>query len=242
LNDEFDAGLRQIACFKQRFPAGRVVVLADQNQLTRMVSAFRAGANAYLVKVTTCEAFVKSLELVMLGMALLPPQILNLVSDRQGRNRNDRATEPSGDGHTAVDSVGKDEVVGADVGGRTSTAGADSSQTPRLSVCQQAILRCLTEGDSNKTVARKMAMAEATVKVHVKAILRKIQVRNRTQAAIWAMSNEPLVLAKDDAPLASEGLALEVFPNLNIAHVGSGRNGSIPLAAIKLKLPTSSRS
>jgi two-component system nitrate/nitrite response regulator NarL len=47
----------------------------------------------------------------------------------------------------------------------------------------------LIEGDSNKLIARKIEIAEATVKVHVKAILRKIRVHNRTQAAIWAMSN-----------------------------------------------------
>jgi Bacterial regulatory proteins, luxR family len=38
-------------------------------------------------------------------------------------------------------------------------------------------------------IARKIQIAEATVKVHLKAILRKIRVRNRTQAAIWAMNN-----------------------------------------------------
>jgi len=40
-----------------------------------------------------------------------------------------------------------------------------------------------------------MEIAEATVKVHVKAILRKIRVRNRTQAAIWAMNNDASDLA-----------------------------------------------
>jgi two-component system nitrate/nitrite response regulator NarL len=48
------------------------------------------------------------------------------------------------------------------------------------------ILDCLTRGDANKLIARKFDIAEATVKVHIKAILRKIRVGNRTQAAIWA--------------------------------------------------------
>jgi two-component system, NarL family, nitrate/nitrite response regulator NarL len=46
----------------------------------------------------------------------------------------------------------------------------------------------LLNGDANKVIARKVDIAEATVKVHVKAILRKIRVQNRTQAAIWAMN------------------------------------------------------
>jgi len=56
-----------------------------------------------------------------------------------------------------------------------------------------AILRCLIEGNSNKSIARKIDIAEATVKVHVKAILRKIRVQNRTQAAIWGMNNALLL-------------------------------------------------
>jgi two-component system nitrate/nitrite response regulator NarL len=38
-------------------------------------------------------------------------------------------------------------------------------------------------------IARTCDIAEATVKVHMKSILRKIRVENRTQAAIWAMEN-----------------------------------------------------
>ena len=38
-------------------------------------------------------------------------------------------------------------------------------------------------------IARKRDMAEATVKVHMKSVLRKIRVVNRTQAAIWALEN-----------------------------------------------------
>jgi len=45
------------------------------------------------------------------------------------------------------------------------------------------------ERDSNKLIARRHAIAEATVKVHVKAIVRKLNIQNRTQAAIWAKEN-----------------------------------------------------
>jgi two-component system nitrate/nitrite response regulator NarL len=47
----------------------------------------------------------------------------------------------------------------------------------------------LVKGLSNKIIARKLDIAEATVKVHMKSVLRKIRVANRTQAAIWALEN-----------------------------------------------------
>jgi two-component system nitrate/nitrite response regulator NarL len=68
----------------------------------------------------------------------------------------------------------------------------EEDQPPKgLSVRETVILRCLMEGDSNKLIARKFDITEATVKVHVKAILRKIRAKNRTQAAIWAASHLP---------------------------------------------------
>jgi DNA-binding NarL/FixJ family response regulator len=60
---------------------------------------------------------------------------------------------------------------------------------PQLSPREKLILQCLVEGDSNKSIAKKFDSADASVKVHVKAILRKLRVHNRTQAAIWGMNN-----------------------------------------------------
>jgi two-component system nitrate/nitrite response regulator NarL len=53
------------------------------------------------------------------------------------------------------------------------------------------------DGNPNKVIARKLDIAEATVKAHVKTILRKTHARNRTQAAVWGMSHLEL---DEDAP------------------------------------------
>src|SRR5918997_241157 len=66
-----------------------------------------------------------------------------------------------------------------------------------LSPQEKAILGWLADGSSNKVIARKVDAAEATVKVHVKAILRKIGVQNRTQAAIWALNQGGGAFATD---------------------------------------------
>ena len=60
---------------------------------------------------------------------------------------------------------------------------------PGLSEREAQILDGLVKGHANKVIARTCAVTEATVKVHMKSILRKIRVKNRTQAAIWAMAN-----------------------------------------------------
>jgi len=58
-----------------------------------------------------------------------------------------------------------------------------------LSEREEQILKALVRGHSNKVIARMCTVTEATVKVHMKSILRKIRVANRTQAAIWAVEN-----------------------------------------------------
>jgi two-component system nitrate/nitrite response regulator NarL len=58
-----------------------------------------------------------------------------------------------------------------------------------LSAREFEILQCLVEGDANKVISRRLHIADATVKVHIKAILRKLRVKNRTQAAVWANSH-----------------------------------------------------
>lgn len=56
-----------------------------------------------------------------------------------------------------------------------------------LSSREEEILRCLVDGEPNKVISRRLNITDATVKVHIKAILRKLRVKNRTQAAIWAV-------------------------------------------------------
>jgi two-component system nitrate/nitrite response regulator NarL len=67
----------------------------------------------------------------------------------------------------------------------------DRSNDARLSPREREILSHLVGGESNKLIARHLDIAEATVKVHLKSVQRKIRVENRTQAAIWALANLP---------------------------------------------------
>lgn len=69
------------------------------------------------------------------------------------------------------------------------SANTPESFAPQLSRRERLILRHLAEGLANKVIASEIGIAQATVKVHVKSILTKIGVVNRTQAAIWAMNN-----------------------------------------------------
>ncbi len=64
-----------------------------------------------------------------------------------------------------------------------------SAASVGLSDREIEILESIMVGMANKVIARQFSICEATVKVHVKAILRKLAVGNRTQAATWAVKH-----------------------------------------------------
>lgn len=83
------------------------------------------------------------------------------------------------------------------VKGVTPRPATGSPDIELLSSRENQILRCLLNGHPNKVIAKTLNITEATVKVHLKGVLKKIQAANRTQAAIWALNNG---LSSDDTP------------------------------------------
>lgn len=55
-----------------------------------------------------------------------------------------------------------------------------------LSAREEEVLRLVSEGLANKQIARRLAIAERTVKAHLTAIFQRVGVTDRTQAALWA--------------------------------------------------------
>ena len=179
--DDFGAAVEQIELFKAQHPSGRIAIVSDHYRLGDLVSAFRAGANGYFVDVKSCDVFIKSVELVIMGETIFPPAFLPFVLDPEGNCLGEAAPR--------------------DENNQAALISTENTLAPQLSAREKSILRCLIEGDSNKCIARKIDIAEATVKVHVKAILRKIRVQNRTQAAIWGINNGSVIrLANKSSP------------------------------------------
>jgi len=167
--DNFRIAADQIQLLRSNYPHARISVISDRYHLDELISAFRAGANGFFVDVMSRDTFIKSIELIMMGQTVLPPEFLSFI--------------------LGPESVQPDDAGTCDDVDAPPLAATDDVRVPQLSPREKVILRCLAEGDSNKSIARKINVTEATVKVHVKAILRKIRVHNRTQAAIWGMNN-----------------------------------------------------
>jgi len=67
---------------------------------------------------------------------------------------------------------------------RSRTSGPDIAN---LTAREMQIMRLIAEGLSNKMIARRLDVAEGTVKVHVKNLLKKMKLRSRVEVAVWAV-------------------------------------------------------
>lgn len=85
-------------------------------------------------------------------------------------------------------------------------AATPGNSGPRLTPRETEILQHLVEGEPNKVIARRLGIAEATVKVQVRRLLKKIHVVNRTQAAIWALGRTDRAAGLNGSAHAGEGL------------------------------------
>jgi two-component system, NarL family, nitrate/nitrite response regulator NarL len=146
---------------KARYPAARVVLMGGKFTSQQIHLALQNGADACLLITIKSDALVQSLDLVMLGGKVLSAG-LRLFSE---------------------------DLPAAQSQIQLSGERPESLRT-QLSNRELQILRALRDGASNKVIALKHCLTESTVKVHMKAILRKIGAANRTQAAIWARDHE----------------------------------------------------
>jgi len=193
LYEEVPAVFQQLASLSER--GLHIVVLTERFRPEELVAALTAGVAGYFLKdEVSSDVLVKALDLALLGeviisksLAKAPKQWMQLqpdaVSSVQVRNTGLAGGQPQ----TASDAAQPDAVR-------------------QLSNREQTILELLMQGNSNKTIARQLKITEATVKVHVKSLFRKIGVNNRTQAALWARDHvRQNDQSKPQLPVSSPG-------------------------------------
>ena len=147
----------------------KIVLMADESRFQEIMTVARH-ADSVILASGAGSALLKSLELVLLGQRVYPAELF------QGA----RAHEPINDAGcgTVVPAPAHDDIL------HIGTANGFYHALRNLSAREVQVVNLLCDGSPNKIIARKLGISEATVKVHVKAILRKTHARNRTEAAI----------------------------------------------------------
>lgn len=208
----------------RHFPGIRIVALSDWLHPPWVERAISSGAVGFLSRDISLESLMQALQRIVNGERLVSMGIsrcerpgadlvLRPIPDPPDDNATtpaDRAVilpfKPYQDNFAdrAPPSQPPAPPLAERLVGETDDVAALSSLSPR----ERQIAKCLVDGLPNKLIARHLDIAEATVKVHVKSLLRKLNIQNRTQAAILAMRSGffqgaeavPGAAAKDPAP------------------------------------------
>lgn len=196
----------------ERHPALPIVMLSAEFDAETVARAIELGAAGFIPKTSVTTVLVSALKLIMAGGVYVPPEVLR----REARGPHRAAgiapvpggvdlvgagahTAPAfAAGSTASAFAGGAAAPGHDASapGTAPAAGpgaapgagasADAAGTLGLTGRQVDVLLLLMEGKSNKQIGRELDLAEATVKVHVRSILRTLDASSRTEAVVAA--------------------------------------------------------
>ena len=164
-------GQAHIDEIRRRHPAVPVIVLSGYEDPAIMRAALERGVLGFIPKAYSPEVMLSAVRLVLAGGVYVPPMMLTAL--------------PPGI-----------------VAGVAPQPGADAARAPGAPAASQTIehlrnvlterqvevLQLLSQGKPNKLIGRSLGISEGTVKIHLAAIFRALNVRNRTEAVVAAQA------------------------------------------------------
>lgn len=151
-------GFEVLTELRERHPTIPVVVLSGHNDRANVVRALDLGALGFIPKTAQRAVLVNAISLVLSGGVYIPPEIL-------GRQPPPAFARPGG----TPDAGNKPRISPRDLG---------------LTDRQVEVLALMMQGKSNKAIGRVLNLAEPTVRNHVTAVLKALNVTNRTEAVL----------------------------------------------------------
>jgi len=169
-------GVEAARLVKESLPETKVIMFTSHDTDDSVFAALSAGADGYCLKTLTAEQLLKAVSSVLDGAAWLDPGIARKVLKAASNSAGPKEGEAEADKAEAKNLTAKEG--GKDVPGLNPFA---------LSQREMEVLQLLVEGLSNQEIADKLCLGTETIKTHMRHIMRKLSVSDRTQAAIKAM-------------------------------------------------------
>jgi two-component system, NarL family, response regulator len=167
-------GIEACRQIKQQHPTIPIFILTSHSAKPLLESLIAAGANGYCLKGVEADTLILALKSIVAGASWWDAvgtaeirQAITNIPDRQSR-RSDRVSAAFGDRDNCAEKT-------------------QEKEENRLTQRELEILSHIVAGKSNQEIAEELQIAIGTVRVHVHAILQKLEVRDRTQAAILAI-------------------------------------------------------
>lgn len=207
------SGISFLERLRARHPQMPVMILSAEHTPTMVADAINRGASGFVSKASLGQVLVSAIQLVLAGGIYLPPEMLRAPTAAPGASAYapPGASAGSGQGAAAVSSVtvlpshsgpglapggspyaanlGLHAAANASPANPAAQGHNPAAHNPEnfgLTGRQLDVLWLLLEGCSNKQICRELGLAEPTVKIHVRAILRALDASSRTEVVVLA--------------------------------------------------------
>ena len=158
-------GVDLLPDLREAAPQAQVLMLTVSEDEQDLTAALRGGAAGYLLKTMDGADLANALRRAHEGESVVSPEMMSkLVRALRASALPAPASQVTALSETAV------------------APDVEAGLSPR----EGEILREIVQGASNKEIARRLGIAETTVKIHVQHILRKLGLNSRVQVAVWA--------------------------------------------------------
>lgn len=147
---------------KEVYPEIKVIVLTTFDDDEYVFSALKYGASGYLLKGVSLDELASSIKTVLQGGAIFNPNVASKAI-------------------RIFSEMAKNNMV---------TETFDSGDLPPLSETEWKIIQQVAQGYSNKEIAESLKFTEGTIRNYLSVILDKLELRDRTQLAIWYIHRE----------------------------------------------------
>jgi DNA-binding NarL/FixJ family response regulator len=161
-------GVEATRSLAARSPRPAVIILTTFRDDAYVLRGIAAGARGYLLKDVDHRALAEAVRTVAAGGALIDPEITAQLLPHLGR-----LATPAPPDTAAPQAV----------------APPGTERLALLTERERSILAMLAHGSTNQEISTALTLSIGTVKNHISSILSKLDVRDRTQAALWALHN-----------------------------------------------------
>jgi two-component system nitrate/nitrite response regulator NarL len=157
------SGIETLQLLQQDLPGTAVIMLTVSEDVDELTRALREGACGYLLKDMKADSLATMIRRAAEGESVIAESMTQrLIAQMRTPLRVEETPAPP----------------------------PDPRNSPALTPRERDIVRILSRGASNKDIARELDLAESTVKIHVRNVLRKLNLSSRVQIAIHALARD----------------------------------------------------
>jgi DNA-binding NarL/FixJ family response regulator len=158
------AGADSLRALRETYPATKIAVVTGQDDRGTILECLSAGINGYILKASPVEEVMQAIASIMAGHVYVTPALARFGPFHRG-SQND------------AESIQLPASTAASQG---------LLPPPRLTKRQAEVLRLLGQGQPTKQIARGLDLGIGTVKIHLAAVFKALNAKNRTEAALMA--------------------------------------------------------